>query len=284
MTLSITPYQRRFRRPLMDLLEFHYRLHIHLDWTTVDEWLDDPATLLRLAWEGNKLMGVIGASPPIANTSWLRMVFIHDDGDPDTVIGALWPEVKTELITRQIREVGVLMLRPWLGAHLQPLGFTVQENVVTLARNGGAIHMPLRHDLTIVHGDLRDLDYVVRVDHAAFPPIFRMQTDSLRAAIRTSNSFTLAIHNKQVIGYQISMRYSDGAHLARLATVPAAQGTGIGGALLGEMLTSFQKRGAHHITVNTQQSNQKSLSLYHRFGFAENGVDYPVWIYNLSNS
>jgi GNAT superfamily N-acetyltransferase len=278
MTLTITPYQRRFRRPLMDLLEFHYRLHVHLDWTTVDDWIDDTLAIIRLAWEGEQLMGVMGASPPLAGASWLRMVFIHDDADPNTVIGALWPDVRAELVNKcGVQEVGVLLLRPWLGAHLAPLGFSVQETVVTLARNGGAIPSPLRSDLTITHGDIRDLDAVVRVDHAAFPPIFRMHPESLRTAIRTSNSFTLASLQKQVIGYQISMRYSDGAHLARLATLPEAQGTGVGGALLGEMLTSFQKRGAQFVTVNTQATNHQSLSLYHRFGFKENGVDYPVW-------
>jgi ribosomal protein S18 acetylase RimI-like enzyme len=271
----------------MDLLEFHYRLHVHLDWTTVDEWIDDPAALVRLVWQGEpggrdgQLIGVIGASPPLGNTSWLRMVFVHDDADPDTVIGALWPEMQRELTARQVQKVGVLMLRPWLGAHLQPLGFSIQENVVTLARNGGAIPMPLRSDLTIQHGDVRDLEKVVMIDHAAFPPIFRMNVDSLRTAIRTANSFTLASLGGQTIGYQISMRYSDGAHLARLATMPQAQGTGVGGALLGEMLNGFVRRGLHFVTVNTQQSNYQSLSLYHRYGFAENGVDYPVWMLNL---
>lgn len=283
MALTITPFQRRFRRAAMDLLEFHYRLHIHLDWTTVDEWIEDPSAVVRLAWQGDQLMGVMGASPMLAGASWLRMVFIHDEADPDTVIGALWPEVRRELVARQVNQIGVLMLRPWLGVHLQPLGFSIQEKVVTLARNGGPIPVSLRNDLNLIHGDVRDLEQVVMVDHAAFPPIFRMHVDSLRSAIRTANSFTLATHSGQTVGYQISMRYSDGAHLARLATIPQAQGTGVGGTLLGEMLNSFQRRGAHVVTVNTQETNLQSLSLYHRFGFKENGVDYPVWLLSLES-
>lgn len=275
--LTVSPYQRRHRRDVLRLVEDHYRLHIHLDWVSVDEWIDDPNAIIHLAWERDRLLGVMSVTEPLGGSSWLRLALVHDDADPDQVFGALWPGLHERLRSLQTRDVAVLLLRPWLSAHLPPLGFSIHENVVTLARNNAPIPPPLRDDLILWHGNLRDLEAVVMVDHAAFMPRFRMTADSIRAAIRSANSFTLASLDDQVIGYQLSMRYSDGGHLARLATVPTAQGAGVGGSLLVEMLTSFQKRGVHYVTVNTQETNQRSLSLYRRFGFELTGLDYPVW-------
>ncbi len=275
--ITITAYERRYHRELMRLVEEQYRVHLHLDWTTLDEWIHEPRTVIRLAWDGDILVGALSVSPPIERSAWLRLAVIHDDADPQTIFGMLWPTVREQAAVNGAREVGVLLLRPWLGTFLPQLGFAKYENVVTLARNGGPVPKPLRNDLTIHHGTLADLDRVVSVDHAAFGPLWRMSPASLRQAIRDANSFTLALQGRQLRGYQVSMRYSDGGHLARLATVPEAQGTGIGGALLTEMLEGYARRGLHYLTVNTQETNRQSLSLYRRYGFNPTGLDYPVW-------
>lgn len=275
--LTITPYQRRHRAALMRLIEQNTRVHVHLDWTTVDDWIEDPGTAIGMAWEGPDLVGTMAFSPMLAGASWLRLAAIHDDSDPMAVFSTLWPGLYARLISMHTREVATLMIRTWLIDPLSHIGFRPLENVVTLARNGGAIPEPLRADLTIWHGDVQDLNAVIRVDHAAFQPMWQMPADSLRQAIRGANSFTLAMSDGLVVGYQITMRYTDGGHLARLATVPAAQGSGVGGTLLGDMLIGLQRRGVHYVTVNTQETNRRSLSLYQRYGFTLTGLDYPVY-------
>ena len=85
--------------------------------------------------------------------------------------------------------------------------------------------------------------------------------------------------DKRIVGYQISTLYQDGAHLARLATIPEMQGMGIGGALVGEMIEHFLRRGITTLTVNTQRSNQQSQRLYQRFKWEiVAGLDRDRWL------
>ena len=50
---------RRFRRDVLRLISQEDRLHLHLDWNTVDEWLGEPETPLFLAWQDRTLVGAM---------------------------------------------------------------------------------------------------------------------------------------------------------------------------------------------------------------------------------
>jgi GNAT superfamily N-acetyltransferase len=276
--ITLTPYRRSAQRELMQLIDYQSRLHIHLDWTTPDEWVNDPNTCFRLAWQADQLVGALAISPPIEGSAWIRLAAVFDDVDPAQIFNALLESVRPEIKSVGVRELGVLIVQNWLEPLLPANGFHPYEKVVTLQRENQVIPSPLRTDLQIVRGELTHLQDAIRVDHAAFLPIWRMPADSLRMAIRGAHSFTLARLAGRTVGYQISMRYGDTGHLARLATLPDLQGKGIGGALLGEMLTSLQKRGLSRITVNTQATNQQSIHLYQRYGFELSGLDHPVWL------
>ena len=49
------------------------------------------------------------------------------------------------------------------------------------------------------------------------------------------------------------------------------QGKGYGSLALKEIIQYFKESGADVITLSTKASNLKALSLYHKFGFKENG-------------
>lgn len=49
------------------------------------------------------------------------------------------------------------------------------------------------------------------------------------------------------------------------------QGNGYGHSALKEIIHYFRDHGADIITLSTKPSNQTALSLYHQFGFRENG-------------
>lgn len=49
------------------------------------------------------------------------------------------------------------------------------------------------------------------------------------------------------------------------------QGKGYGSAALKEIIRYFKEHGADQITLSTKESNTTALSLYHRYGFKENG-------------
>ncbi len=49
------------------------------------------------------------------------------------------------------------------------------------------------------------------------------------------------------------------------------QGKGYGRLALEEIIKYFKNNGANNIKLSTKESNVKALSLYHKFGFKENG-------------
>ncbi|MDP3184422.1 MAG: GNAT family N-acetyltransferase, partial [Anaerolineales bacterium] len=69
--------------------------------------------------------------------------------------------------------------------------------------------------------------------------------------------------------------------LARLAVRQEAQGYGVGRALVSDLLQTLARRGAWRLTVNTQEDNASSLSLYKKLGFIETGDRYPVFEFQV---
>ncbi|MEP7290113.1 MAG: GNAT family N-acetyltransferase [Chloroflexota bacterium] len=275
--IHVTPYTRQHKRDLLRLMQYEDRLHIHLDWNTVDEWIGEPDMPIVLAWQGRQLIGVMGAAPPLGRSTWLRLVAMPDSVDVDEVLAVLWPALKAHLVSKQINEVAVLLLRPWIRPYVAKLGFAPLDSIVTLRRDDDRVLPPLRSDLKIRVADWREVSAATEVDHKAFTPIWQLSLSALRQAARTASRFTVAELDGQIVAYQLSTLYRDGAHLARLATVPTVQGQGIGGVLLTDVIEHFLRRNIHSITVNTQETNTKSLSLYHRYGFGLTGLNMDVW-------
>ncbi len=281
-TLRLTPYVRRFRRDAMNLINNAARLHLHLDWQAVDEWIDDPETPVFLAWQGRTLVGVMAAAPPLSGTSWVRLAVLADDFEAEEVLPELWAQVRMRLNALGVMQVGALLLRRWLMPYMESLGFHYSEDVVTLRRDSGDVLPALRSDPHIRRIEWGEAPAVAEVDHAAFDPIWQLSTPALRQAARISALFTVAELDGRFVGYQLTTLHSDGAHLARLATLPELQGQGIGGALLSDMLNHFTRRGITSYSVNTQQTNEQSQRLYRRYGFELSGVDMPFWTQFLS--
>jgi ribosomal-protein-alanine N-acetyltransferase len=279
--LTITPFQRRHLQSIRDLL-FHSNLvHVHLDWQEADHWLEQGEGTVRLAWMWGRLAGLIGASKPLNGTSWIRVAAVHDQLDPDAVLQCIWHDLAADLKGQGVHAVGLLMVRDWLLPHIAGLGFTYQEHIVTLARAGHALPELTREPVMTRSAGLDDLPTLVQVDHSAFDPPWQMSALELRLAERQSSSCTVALIDNQVVGYQLSTLYFDGAHLARLGVLPSLQGQGIGAALLADALRRFFRRGVYTMTVNTQSSNQRSLRLYEHYGFRMNGFDLGYWLAQL---
>jgi ribosomal-protein-alanine N-acetyltransferase len=62
---------------------------------------------------------------------------------------------------------------------------------------------------------------------------------------------------------------SDPGHgqLIRIAVHPLWQGKGLGSRLMAEAIRFFQAAGVRHITLNTQEENERAQQMYRRFGF-----------------
>ncbi|MFQ3566013.1 MAG: GNAT family N-acetyltransferase [Aggregatilineales bacterium] len=275
--LHITRYQRRNRHGVRELTAHNYYAHVHLDWQETDQWLDEEAVPIRLAWQHGRLIGVLATSAPFQQTSWIRLAAVRDHHDADWVLKALWDDIKVELRALGVHTVAWLLVRDWPMPFAEQLGFYPTEEIVTLRRSDQSAPPDMTNETLLIRlSREEDLPLMAAVDQAAFGPPWQMTLRELRQAERSAAHCTVAERHGLIVGYQISTLYFDGSHLARLAVAPAEQGHGVGSQLLGEALRYFARRGVYTTTVNTQASNLISQRLYLRFGFRHNGFNLPV--------
>ncbi len=276
--LTITEYQRRHRQAINDLLFRNNRVHTHLDWHDANTWLDTFDVPIRLAWHQDKLVGVMASSVPMGGTVWLRIVAIADGISANPVLHTLWENMRESLKRIGVHTVAILIINDWLDNYIPQLRFSYEEDIVTLKRSGKIIPEPPPHAIIIRDAERHELRRITEVDQLAFTPPWQLLMQDIRQAQRIASTCTVAIHDQQIIGYQLSTRYRQTGHLARLAVLPDTQGKGIGSILLDKMIRYFLDRRVHSVTVNTQSTNVRSQRLYERYGFRRNGYDLPVWM------
>lgn len=279
MSLLVQPYQRPYQGNVLDLMFYARRTHTHLDWYRLMNWLDLPGNTVLTAWDHGRLLGMIGLSPSLHHTQWIRVMGIDNGSDADAVLGALWQAVIPTLAQQAVQQVGLMVIQPWMQAHLPALGFTYSEDVITMERTGLALAELPTHPYIVQNAYREMVDAMLAVDHAAFAPPWQLSREEIRQAQRQVASCTVVMVAEDIVGYQVTTRQQGAAHLARLAVHPRVQGQGVGGILLHEMVAGMARRSVRSITVNTQISNTRSQHLYTRFGFARNGYDLPVWFW-----
>lgn len=258
------------------------RRHLHLDWRTLEAWLPDPALCCWVIHGRNAVQAMMGATihtpPEGPAVAWLRFMVPASQTDGDPSLEALWEALAADLRGRGVGLVGVLLLDGWISHLLTGWGFAEGNAVISMARRKGPLPDPPTPPLTTreVQGPV-ELDEIVRLDHAAFGPLWQYSRDTLAAAQRQSATFTRLERDGALIGYQLSTEHVGSAHLARLAVLPEEQGHGYGAMLIGEMARFFARRDIDLITVNTQEDNIRSQRLYVRLGFRMIGQRAPVW-------
>ncbi len=125
---------------------------------------------------------------------------------------------------------------------------------------------------------------MVEVDAAAFEPLWQNSLPALSKAFSQAIYASVAENESGFVGYQLSTGNPFGAHLARLAVRPEAQGHGIASALISDLMTHVcHDESLSRITVNTQSDNGTSLALYEKIGFRRTGEQYPVYIYRMKD-
>jgi GNAT superfamily N-acetyltransferase len=165
------------------------------------------------------------------------------------------------------REVVTNAVGPAASLPLVDSGFTVRER----------LHL-LEHDLANLpppSGATRraaraDRSAVVTIDADAFDDFWRFDDLALREAERaTPRTRTLvAPRTGDLQGFGLFGRGDATGYVQRLAVAPAAQGAGMGRAVLGDGLRWLAGQGATRALVNTQEDNARALELYARMGFS----------------
>lgn len=252
---------------------------LSLEWRTLEECVGSPTLLLAIN-ANQQAVGLIAAVTDDGSVAWLRAVVLAEP-----CLSALLDVCLQALITQGAAGLAFLGNENWITHALRQADLALVNQVITLQWDKHSLkaesmarHLP---DLVVRPVTPDDVGAIAAVDQAAFEQIWRYGSNILRRAMDVAAHFVAAYLGDVCVGYQFSTLVQGKAHIVRLATHPGWRGQGIGGRLLAEALNFFEHARPNVVTVNTQQDNQTSLRLYHRFGFRE--VDRPlgVWFRQL---
>ncbi len=282
--MLLRPYDHLQSEAVQNLLFYAGRQHVHVDWHRPMSFLNQPGTFAFTLWDQDYLSGLIACSAPLGGTQWLRLLAVDSAANFDAVFEALVQATVEKALSHDVHTLYCLIINRWLAYHLPALSFHYFDDVVTLRRIGDKLPTLPPSPYTVQNAYFEHLTDLVEVDHAAFVPPWQMLRDEIRSAQRQAASCTMATLNGQIVGYQITTRHQNSAHLSRLAVVPAHQGKGVGALLLHHVISAMLRRGVRMMTVSTQQSNQQSQRLYLRFGFQHDNYKLPMWRRVLASS
>ena len=88
-----------------------------------------------------------------------------------------------------------------------------------------------------------------------------------------SRSLVAVDRRGRPVGYAVISRRAGGVHLHQIVVHPRRRGTGIGGALVGELLAEAGRDGLSRVTLTVREGDQRALAFYERAGFRASGAD-----------
>ncbi len=282
INLSVRSATEHDRQPLANIIHFESRVHRHLDWRAPLDWIGEEPFLVAV--HDGSIQAALACPPDPVEVAWIRLFAVASTYPPEAAWRALWPVAHDLLAQHTGISVAAIPLQQWFQTLLDKSDFFRSHDVVLLSWQRGT-PIPAARPLGIRIRPMMfdDLAMVVKIDGAAFGPVWRNSYDSVDLSFRQSALATVAEDDEGIKGYQISTASPMGGHLARLAVLPQAQGRGIGYALVRDTLDQFERRGALRVTVNTQEENLVSLSLYAKLGFRLTGEKYPVFQYDIDD-
>ena len=278
----VRPSDLNDHQQLSNLIFFESRLHRHLDWRTPLEWLGAP-----FYWaleDGGQITAAMACPAEAPGIAWVRLFVYAGRCSAENAWNILWDTARYEIARAGGATVAVIAMQPWFQSALAASGFENRQNIIMLEWHGFASQpwAPREAEgIRIRNMEETDLPEVERVDAASFPPLWQNHLETLRRGFVQSSSATVAENGDGLVGYQISTGGRMKAHLARLAVHPSVQGRGVGRALLGDLFTRLYQLGIPKLSVNTQNDNEASLSLYRRMGFLRTGEQYPVYTFDV---
>ena len=216
--------------------------------------------------------------------AYLRGVVLKDGWRIDDGLTAMLAPLLDHLQQRGMSHLAVYATVLWLAPPLARVGFERREWIVSLERHPRPVA-----DLPLCAAVLRpvgvhDLAPLSALDHAVFESPYQLTSGELVEFMVTTGYFTLAEDPQmELVGYACADVVGDTGQIIRLAVHPAARKQGIGSALLNDALAYCQSNGAHRVTINTQESNTVSLSLYEQFGFRRVGRRVPLLVRGVAS-
>jgi ribosomal protein S18 acetylase RimI-like enzyme len=276
--LRVRPALSADQQQIADLILFEQRIHRHLDWRAPLEWLEyQPFFVLE---KDGRIEAALACPPDPPSIFWIRLFAFHSSLSGPSAWSSLWDAARYELASLGGATVAAIVTQRWFESILIENGFASAQHIVMLEWNRQPFKpYPAPAGITLRPMILDDLPRVAEVDAAAFEPLWQNSLPALSKAFSQAIYASVAENESGMVGYQLSTGSPFGAHLARLAVRPEAQGRGIASALISDQMDRVcRDKNLSRITVNTQSNNTASLALYEKIGFQRTGEQYPVYV------
>lgn len=264
------------RHKLATLIHFSPYVHRHLGWRSPLDWLGIEPYLI--AERDGQILAALACPPDVPDLSWVRLFAVSTAMEVEEAWEMMWPVA--DRLLGDSTPIAALPLQNWFRRILQNSNFTHTYDVLMLRwkDNGQRFDVfPSDSPFSIRLMNFDDLKSVHQLDQSAFDPVWRHSIELLTLAYQHANLATIVEDSTGILGYQMSTANNSDGHLARLAVRPSARRLGVGYTLVQDLLKNFQRRGIQKVTVNTQDNNRASLSLYEKAGFASTGERYSVF-------
>jgi ribosomal-protein-alanine N-acetyltransferase len=249
--------------------------HAHLDWLEASDLLGQSPFLMAI--DAASPAACLACPPDPPGFAWIRVFACASSLPPPDAWAMLWPVAADAAARAGATSAAALTADGWMAALLRRSGFAETNRVVFLEHQGRPTAPAPPAAVRLRAYQVSDLPDLLALDQQAFVGLWAYSQPVLCAALDQAALVTVVEADGRLVGYQLSTASALGAHLARLAVHPTAQGRGYGRILVQHLLHEFGLRGFDRVSVNTQADNAASLHLYRRLEFRDTGQVYPVY-------
>jgi ribosomal protein S18 acetylase RimI-like enzyme len=124
----------------------------------------------------------------------------------------------------------------------------------------------------VVKDDAPDIEVMLSIDVAAFPPFWRFDRTALLESTQATVSagvFVIRDGHEGITGYAVVGYGHAISYLQRVAVHPRWQGEGMGRSLVRAAARSAQRHGSKAMLLNTQFDNDPAIGLYESEGYVQ---------------
>jgi ribosomal protein S18 acetylase RimI-like enzyme len=279
-SLEIRPATASDQTKLNLFLRYEFYIHQHLDWQPVLDWSGFQP--FYLAIHDDEIIACLAAPSDVTDVAWVRLFACSTLYSRAEIWNLLFDRIITSY-QGPVSTIAVLGIHQWFVDLLLKQSFEVHQNIIVFEFYNQIFSPPQSiQGLTIRPAKFDELSEIAKLDGRCFAPLWQLPEHSLKKAYEQAGYTTLAVHEGRILGYQMSTESYSSAHLARLAVDPDFQGKNIGKVLLFDLISHYVANGIHKITVNTQDDNFSSTTLYSHMGFILTEEKYPVLIRRIS--
>ncbi|MEV4110775.1 ribosomal protein S18-alanine N-acetyltransferase [Nonomuraea sp. NPDC049695] len=119
-----------------------------------------------------------------------------------------------------------------------------------------------------------DLPAVMAIERATFP-LDAWSEGMMRgelADVPRSRHYVVVLVDGEIVAYAGLAAAADQADVQTIAVLEQHRGTGIGGAMLTELLAEAGRRGAREVFLEVRADNPQAQAVYRHYGFEEIGT------------